>query len=221
MFKKILNRLKGRAPAKEVFSDIHKKNLWRDSESLSGPGSNSLETQQLVPEIRDILNEYPIKTVLDVPCGDFNWMKNVSLAGINYIGGDIVEELVEQNNRRWGKPNICFKTIDIIEDILPMSDLLIVRDCLVHFPDDLVYKALQNMVRSGCDYLLTTTFNKRSGHIELKDWGWRPINLEEAPFFFPEPVKLVPEHHPSEEWKDKCLGLWKMKDIETVQHHWK
>jgi hypothetical protein len=25
MFKKLLNRLKGRAPAKEVFSDIHKK----------------------------------------------------------------------------------------------------------------------------------------------------------------------------------------------------
>jgi hypothetical protein len=148
-------------------------------------------------------------------------MKNVNLTGIHYIGGDIVEELVEQNNKQWEKPNICFKTIDIITDPLPRADLFIVRDCLVHFPDDLVFKALQNILTSGCNYLLTTTFNKRGNHIELKDWGWRPINLEEGPFFFPEPEKLVPEHHPSEEWKDKCLGLWKLKDIEQVQQNWK
>jgi hypothetical protein len=67
MFKKILNRLKGRSPAKKVFSDIYEKNLWRDSESLSGPGSNSLETQKLVPEIQNIIKEYNIKLYLMCP----------------------------------------------------------------------------------------------------------------------------------------------------------
>jgi hypothetical protein len=39
--------------------------------------------------------------LLDIPCGDFNWMKLLNL-GVDYIGADIVGELIAENRRRFG-----------------------------------------------------------------------------------------------------------------------
>jgi hypothetical protein len=36
--------------------------------------------------------------MLDAPCGDFNWMKEVDLSAVHYTGGDIVEPLVNSNH---------------------------------------------------------------------------------------------------------------------------
>ena len=46
-----------------------------------------------------LLRDYNITTVIDVPCGDFHWMSRVNLEGRKYIGGDIVKELIEDNQK--------------------------------------------------------------------------------------------------------------------------
>lgn len=38
-----------------------------------------------------MLKKYSIKSILDIPCGDFSWMKKIELDGIEYIGADIVK----------------------------------------------------------------------------------------------------------------------------------
>ena len=39
--------------------------------------------------------------MLDIPCGDFYWMKEVDLKDIEYIGADIVDELIKKNNDKF------------------------------------------------------------------------------------------------------------------------
>ena len=55
-----------------------------------------------------------ITSVLDIPCGDFNWMQKVDLSNIEYIGADIVEELIKKNIEIYeGKNNLRFKVLNL------------------------------------------------------------------------------------------------------------
>uniref|UniRef100_UPI002157A42F class I SAM-dependent methyltransferase n=2 Tax=Pseudomonadota TaxID=1224 RepID=UPI002157A42F len=85
-------------------------------------------------ELPHLLREFNIRSVLDIPCGDFNWMRHVDLGGVHYIGADIVPELVEHNRRTYRGPRIQFEHLDVIASPLPKVDAVLCRDGLVHFP---------------------------------------------------------------------------------------
>ena len=78
-----------------VFTEIFKRNFWGDRESVSGSGSNQEQTRVIVREIPRVLKEVGARTLLDLPCGDFNWMQRVDLSGVSYTGGEIVQDLVD------------------------------------------------------------------------------------------------------------------------------
>ena len=203
-----------RMSAKDVFSHIYKSNSWGDAESVSGRGSNLEETKILVEKLSVLLKKYRISSVLDIPCGDFHWMKNINLEGIEYIGADIVLEIIEQN-KKYEKNNVRFEQLDLIKDALPVVDLIIVRDCLVHLSYDDIFMALGNICKSDAQYLLTTTFNERAKNNDIATGQWRTLNLQIPPFDLPEPQIIVNEEHPGKEWVDKSLGLWKVVDIKN------
>src|SRR5207253_2597392 len=116
-----------------VFTRIWQSDSWGGSVSKSGPGSNLQQTAIIRREIADLLHELQVRRFLDVPCGDFNWMKEVSLPpGVTYLGGDIVEEVIRKNNERYGNPVVSFTRLDILAGDLPQADLVLCRDCLVH-----------------------------------------------------------------------------------------
>src|SRR5690606_33543890 len=117
----------------QVFNFIYKRNYWKGKESISGSGSGDYQTRIVRKELNKILQRKDIKSVLDLPCGDFFWMSKMNFKDVNYIGGDIVEELVKFNNRKFGSSFVTFKKINIIKDDLPSIDLIFCRDCLVHF----------------------------------------------------------------------------------------
>ena len=51
---------------------------------------------------------------------------------IDYIGIDIVQDIIEINNKLYQNSNINFDIGNICKDALPACDLLMVRDCLFH-----------------------------------------------------------------------------------------
>jgi len=61
-----------------VFSQIHRNNLWGEQESVSGNGSSLAATANLRQELPPLLAGLNVTSLLDAPCGDFNWMKEVS-----------------------------------------------------------------------------------------------------------------------------------------------
>lgn len=131
------------ASNKVLFTLIHDKHLWDEKESVSGPGSTFDATRNIRAALPEIFETYKIKSVLDIPCGDFNWMQHVDLDGIDYTGADIVEELIEKNNQNFASDKKRFLVLDLIKDTLPKSDLIICRDGLVHLTNSEISQALQ------------------------------------------------------------------------------
>ena len=201
-----------------IFRDIVAHDKWRGSESLSGPGSSLDETRIVVAELPVLLRDLGVRSVLDLPCGDFHWMRRVDLTGIDYHGADILTEVVEQAASENVRPGVRFSRLDLLVDRLPTVDLVLSRDCLVHFSNADVFSALRNLCASGSTYLLTTTYTGRSSNGDIVTGRWRPLDLEAAPFRLPRPEHLIRESPTSDggAWADKSLGLWRLGEIRRV-----
>lgn len=188
--KKIIYRFKSR---ENIFGEIYKTNSWGSDESVSGPGSDSLRTKSIINELPPLLKLFNIKSILDAPCGDFNWMGKINLNGINYIGMDIVKEIINSNNSKFAKENIQFEYGDFINSVLPKVDLIISRDCFIHFNFNEIKKSLKNFKSSGSKFLLTNTYPDISKNSNIVTGSWRPLNLGIYPFKLPEPIKFIEE----------------------------
>jgi SAM-dependent methyltransferase len=196
---------------KEIFTEIYENNLWDSVESKSGSGSELQHTEVLRKEVPILIEKFNIKSVLDIPCGDWNWIKHMDLHA-TYIGADIVEPLIETN--RINHPHIDFRVLDLTTDDLPKVDLIFVRDCLGHLSNENVLKAIENMKRSGSKYFLATSYTKFNHNNDTKNGGWKCINLMIEPFFL-NPQYLInedcKESYPR--YNDKCMILFKLNDL--------
>ena len=182
---------------------------------MSGHGSDTKHTRRLVEALPPLLKQFQVATLLDIPCGDFHWMKDVDLTGTKYVGADIVPQLVENNVGRYGSEFRLFRNLDLTGSALPDSDLILCRDCLVHLSFHDVMRALDNICRSDVTYLLTTTYPRKGPNYDIVTGEWRPLNLELPPFSLPVPLALLTEKYMAGGgvFSDKALGLWRVADV--------
>lgn len=136
--RRAFNVIKGRRtiivdgdPAKR-FTTIYETHSWVDDESRSGGGSNLYATQKIRKALPGLFLKYGVRSVLDVPCGDFFWFKEMKLDLDSYIGGDIVVPLIESLAAKYTSPIRSFRVMDLTKDALPDCDLILVRDCFIH-----------------------------------------------------------------------------------------
>jgi hypothetical protein len=196
-----------------VFSTIYNENLWGSNESHSGPGSHISTTKTIREKLPVLWKQYEIKTFLDVPCGDYNWMKEVPKNNIVYIGGDIVVNMIEENNQKYKTKNVSFEILDITKDILPTVDMIFCKDCLQHLSYESVFKALRNFKKSNSKYLLTTSYPLTVSNWDIFDGDCRPLNLRKKPFKLSAPLQKIHEMGWDGISEDKCMYLYKMDDI--------
>jgi SAM-dependent methyltransferase len=199
-----------------AFREAFLANAWGDPESVSGPGSGAVRTAAFRDEIPPLLRDLRATSLLDVGCGDFNWMRLVELPVERYLGVDVVPELVQQNARRHADMKHAFVLADFTRAELPRMDVILCRDCLVHFAFDDVRAALRNFARSGAGWLLTTTFvDRQRENVDIETGGWRPLNLELPPFNFPAPERVIDERclHSGGIYVDKRLALWRLEEL--------
>ena len=184
LYRQYQAKLKIQSPG-EVFEYIYKRNIWGDEESVSGGGSNLQQTAHIINEIPTLLTKYNVKSLLDLPCGDFNWMQRIDLSNIDYKGGDIVADLIKRNQETYRNDGISFTVMDLLKDDLPEVDMILCRDCLIHLSNENVFKALKNLKRSKIKYLLTTSFVERKHNSDILTGEWRALNLSVHPFSIP------------------------------------
>ncbi len=210
--------LYNRKSVKWRFSEIYDKYAFNsglgEQAPRSGPGSDLIQTRIIREEIPKLIKELNAKSLLDAPCGDLTWIKEIDLGLDRYIGVDVVSELITDNQEKYSKGRE-FIELDIIEDDLPQADIILCRDCLVHSSYKHISSIIKNFKKSRSKYLLTTTYDDQSiKNKNIITGGWRRINLELPPFNFPKPIKLINEGCTEGDGKEsKCLGLWKLEDL--------
>lgn len=191
----------------EIFERIFDKNLWQSTESVSGKGSELSSTKNLLQNLPALLKKYNIKTVTDSPCGDYNWIKHLDYKFEQYIGIDIVEQLIEAD-KIYETECIKFYTGNIINCKLPQTDLILCRDCFIHLTFEQIKKTLKNFKDSKSKYILTNTYNINSNK-DVITGQFRKINLLIPPFNFPEPLEIITEDKNDQ----KYIALWNLEDL--------
>lgn len=202
----------------DTFTAIYETNAWGNDESVSGPGSTLSRGSDFRNDLLALFDAWNVRSVVDAPCGDFNWMRRiVEQRDVCYTGVDIVDALIARNAQLHGSGNRRFLRLDMTRDDLPQADVIICRDGLVHLSFADARAALRNFRRSGSRYLLTTTFVDRRENRDVPTGGWRVLNLQAAPFHLPAPLALVDERcvHTGGIYRDKRLGLWELATIEA------
>ena len=203
---------------KETFDHIYNDEVWGRYESLSGSGSTIDQTVVLRRELPSILKSLQARTLLDAPCGDYFWMKELDLDLDMYIGVDIVQHIVVRNRTRYETPSKRFLIADITKDPLPRADCILCRACLDHLSLDDCLRALENFRRSGARYLLATTYAEREDNPDIITGDFRATNLVQPPFSFPPPLILINEESTEERglWADKSMGIWRLEDTPSA-----
>jgi hypothetical protein len=93
--------------------------------------------------------------VVDLGCGDFRIGQRIcSAISVNYVGVDIVSELIAYNQSRFGSESVSFKCANIIDDELPNGELCLIRQVLQHLSNKQISRVLTNCTKFS--YLLVT-----------------------------------------------------------------
>lgn len=202
-----------------MFTVIYTNKLWPGEETRSGEGSTLEYTQHLRTELPKLFEQFNITSILDAPCGDFNWMREFMKdhPEIQYTGADIVKPMIEQLQSTDTKSNQKFIQLDITADKLPDADLMMCRDCLFHLEQQLVGDFIRNFAESNIKYLLTTTYKNDGSwtNINLNTGGFHPIDLLSEPYNF-DPAVL----YSIEDWhtihRPRTLSLWSREQIQNL-----
>lgn len=187
-------------------------------ESHCGGGSYLANTSEIRGFLDSVLKRYNIGKMIDVPCGDWNWMRQVDLTGVEYIGYDNDEGFIDDNRRLY--PDHQFVAADALNVDWPRADLILCRDFTIHLPDDDIVKLLESFRKSGAKYLLTTSYDYLNENKDFTDqqkkhaYGRhsrpsRLVNLEIDPYRLGPPIESVRENS-SVACQNRIVGLWRL-----------
>ncbi len=196
-----------------VFLKIYKDNYWDGVNSISGPGSSLESTHTVRKALPNLLAKLGARSILDIPCGDFQWMRDVPLGVEQYIGADIVLPLIQNNREIFGERGEFFH-LDLLRDRLPPADIIFCRDCLVHLSFREIRLALQNIKIASPKHFITTTFPYHKENADTVTPYWRALNMQLSPFNFPQPLHLIQDFSNAQvNDQGKYLGVWYTDDL--------
>ncbi len=191
------------------FAKIYETNYWANSESRSGEGSTLEATRDVRLAVEKFVIEHGVESILDVPCGDFNWMRHTDI-NIPYIGGDIVEDLIRRNREQHGRRGCSFEVIDLTRSKLPKCSLVFSRDCLNHLSIADIRLAIANICYSGAKYLAVTQFPRQGINRDQESgFNYRELNFQIAPFSWPDPIAIFEESS----HLGKHIAFWKISTL--------
>ncbi|MDT5009682.1 MAG: hypothetical protein QOH57_1299 [Mycobacterium sp.] len=190
----------------DIFTEIYVREGRRCPGSKSGGGSTLTATEELRAELPRLLTDLGVQVLIDAPCGDFNWMQHVDLPVREYIGGEIVPQLVDRLNSEHATETRRFMMLDLTHDALPPADALFCRDLLLHLSYHDIKRVRENFKRSGCTYLITSNYPNVKVNFDIFTGELRPMNLLLAPFKWPQPQRWI--HDRADEFMDRQMGVW-------------
>lgn len=137
--------------AQEVFTRVYAEKIWGqgDEAFYSGPGSNPEAAKPYADFVTGFITQNNIQRVVDLGCGDFRVGQMIAASGVNYVGTDVVQPLINENNKRFGNDHVRFECLDIASDDLPDGELCLIREVFQHISNAQISAVLPKLKKYG------------------------------------------------------------------------
>ena len=129
---------------KIIFENIYEKQLWNNCDPnipLSGPGSSFENTKDYSNMLTKFIYDNECKSVLDLGCGDLNWIPKTKFFndnGIKYTGVDVVDRLIDSHLINFPEKHFLCKDITMY-NYFDKVDIIIIRDVIFHLKNNEQY----------------------------------------------------------------------------------
>ena len=163
---------------KSVFTNIYDKELWGKGRG-SGTGSSVRATKKYIPFLENYFKENNISSVIDFGCGDWQFSQYINWTNIDYLGIDVVESVIDTNKKNF--PEHRFIADGDIFKYLDGQDLIIIKDVLMHWPDDDIVSFLDKLIKYNIPILLVNSARNQPQKRKLKLGGWKPLEYNKYP----------------------------------------
>jgi hypothetical protein len=137
------------------FQNVYKHEWWGredTSKFYSGVGSRGPAAAFYVERMAELLKKHAEElgrplTIVDIGCGDFHVACNLleKVPDCNYIGCDIVPEVIAHNAATYANNRVRFQTLDAVRDSFPEGDVCLIRQVLQHLPNADILKIVHRL----------------------------------------------------------------------------
>lgn len=162
----------------EIFSRAYGSNEWTGG---SGVGSRPETTTSYRRLIEELIRTAQVRSVLDLGCGDWQFSRLMDWRGADYLGIDVVPEVIAANQSAYARPRVRFVHADFRHAQLPSADLVLVKDVSQHWSNAQVTVFLPRLAKFR-RALVTNTTNGIRDNQDIPDGEWRPLDLRLPPF---------------------------------------
>jgi SAM-dependent methyltransferase len=161
-----------------VFKTIYDRSVWGGG---SGLGSNPHVAKPYMMFLQAFLQNNPIRSIVDIGCGDWQFSQHINWGDRTYLGIDVVPSVIEANTKRFARPNVSFTCANPASDTFtpPTGDLLLLKDVLQHLSNANVQKLLA-LTRRFKYSLITNAYAPVNDDCQNGDT--RPLDIRAHPF---------------------------------------
>jgi hypothetical protein len=174
-----------------VFTNIYENNVWGGS----GIGSKLEVCEPLISMLEEYIRSNDIKTMVDIGCGDMQWMPSLlNKVNIKYTGIDIVNSVIEKNKENHPDLNFINSNIcDIDIQNMPDADLFFIKDVLQHWTSDVVEGWVNSFfaAKPNARLIVANCSHQHSDERHLKTGGFAPLNGDKFPLNKFSPKELL------------------------------
>ena len=188
---------------KSSFTNIYDKNIWGGG---SGTGSNiSRITRKYIEDLQNLIQEYEIKKICDIGCGDWAFSKLIDFQGSKYMGLDCVESVISSNIEKYKSEDISFECQEIGEEYIPKGyDLIIIKDVIQHWTDSQIMTYLEPIILNnkyvycvnGYKFMRDPSKNSLEKRNIDNRYMYHPVDIEKYPLNqYEKYVRSKKEYH--------------------------
>src|SRR5262249_17846954 len=139
----------------------------------------------------------------------FNWMQRVE-GDFDYLGIDVVPQLIEQNNSRFGSGKRRFICADATRTAIQPGDVALCREVLFHLSFADGRRLLRNIRAAGFRHVLFTNDTSIWFNSDIRSGDFRRINLLRAPYSLPPSSRELRDDRVS---AGRVLGVWAATEL--------
>jgi|TARA_R100001460_G_scaffold25366_1_gene50952 SAM-dependent methyltransferase len=189
----------------KIFKSIYVEKKWgyKDNDVFySGMGSHYKDlVNPYINSIKNFTENFKEKlNVIDIGCGDFNVGKQLLPYFNNYTAVDVVDSLIKYNKNKFKNLNVNFQTLNITNQTIPFTDVIILKQVLQHLSNQDIFNILKNIYLKSKYIILTESipYDSFTPNLDIKS-GVKTrvaennsgVDILSLPFNFPIQEKFI------------------------------